>query len=253
MTSITAVATVAIPVSDQERALAFYIQTLGFERRREATLPQGARWLEVAPPGAATTLAIVATDGPGVDTGIRLASSDAVADHAALSAAGVDVDPEILRWEGVPPMFGLRDPDGNRLVLVEQAPVMDGDRFTKVHLDDVEDAALVNGLGHRWQARVAREPLRARDTGVAHFRLRAGRRSPFMHRHRRAEEIYLVLSGSGRLMLDGELLAVTPGDAIRVAAPVARAFEAGPEELEFLAVGAHHPGDGELVDDDWVR
>jgi mannose-6-phosphate isomerase-like protein (cupin superfamily) len=124
--------------------------------------------------------------------------------------------------------------------------------YTKISLDDVEDAAISNGLGHRWEARVAREPLEAEETGLTHFRLRPGQRSPFAHRHRDAEEIYLILQGTGKIKLDDEILEVQPRDAIRVAPQVARAFEAGADGLEFLATGPHHPSDGEPVDDPWV-
>jgi catechol 2,3-dioxygenase-like lactoylglutathione lyase family enzyme len=117
-THINGITTVAIPVADQERALEFYVGTLGFEKRRDGTFGGGTRWLEVAPPGAATSVALVAGQG-GVDTGIRFTTTDAGADHESLRAAGVDVDAEVLRWQGVPPMFTFRDPDGNRLVLVE--------------------------------------------------------------------------------------------------------------------------------------
>jgi catechol 2,3-dioxygenase-like lactoylglutathione lyase family enzyme len=123
-TRITQVLTVAIPVADQDRALAFYTDTLGFEIRMDANYGQGERWIEVAPSGAATSIALVpAREGTaaGVDTGIRFSTGDATADHADLLAGGVDVDPEVLRWPGVPPMFVLRDLDGNRLVVVEGA------------------------------------------------------------------------------------------------------------------------------------
>ena len=123
---------------------------------------------------------------------------------------------------------------------------------TKVNIDEIEDAAVANGLGDRWEARVAREPLGAADTGVTHFRLKAGKRSPFAHRHARAEEVYVILAGTGQVKLDDELSPVGPLDAIRVAPHVARAFEAGPDGLEFIAVGRHHEGDGEPVDDPWV-
>jgi len=99
---------------------------------------------------------------------------------------------------------------------------------------------------------VAREALVANEAGVSYFRLRPGERSPFVHRHERAEEIYIVLRGTGRMKLDDELREVSVLDAIRVDATVARAFEAGPEGLDFIAVGAHHPGDGEGVDDPWA-
>jgi uncharacterized cupin superfamily protein len=123
---------------------------------------------------------------------------------------------------------------------------------THINLADVEDAAPANGFGDRWEARVAREALGAQQTGVTYFRLRPNKRSPFNHRHTSAEEIYVVLGGRGRIKLDEELAEVRPLDTIRVAPEVARAFEAGPEGLELLAFGPHHPGDGEPVDDPWV-
>jgi mannose-6-phosphate isomerase-like protein (cupin superfamily) len=126
------------------------------------------------------------------------------------------------------------------------------DGYTHINLNDVEDAAVPNGFGDRWEARVARESLGAQRTGLTLFRLRAGRRSPFCHRHTEAEEVYVILHGSGKIKLDDEVIDVRPPDAVRVAPQVARAFEAGPDGLEFLATGPHHPGDGELVDDQWV-
>jgi len=117
-THITGVHTVGIPVADQERALAFYIGTLGLEKRLDVPFGDG-RWVEVAPAGAATSVALVRTqegDPIGVETGVRFASQDVPADHAQLRAAGVDVD-ELL---SVPvAMFVFRDPDGNRLEVVE--------------------------------------------------------------------------------------------------------------------------------------
>jgi catechol 2,3-dioxygenase-like lactoylglutathione lyase family enzyme len=121
-THITGVRTVAIPVTDQDRAVEFYVDTLGFEKRVDFPMGENQRWIEVAPPGAASTTALVpaSDDRPaGVDTGIRLSTTDTDADHATLRARGVDAD-DILRWEGVPPMFVFRDQDGNSLVIVEQ-------------------------------------------------------------------------------------------------------------------------------------
>jgi lactoylglutathione lyase len=122
MTAINGIRTIGVPVSDQDRALDFYVGTLGFEKRLDAELGGGRRWIEVAPPGEATTVALVrAHDGlpAGVETGIRFVAADAEAVHADLRASGVDVD-EVLRWPGVPPMFGFRDADGNGMELVEQ-------------------------------------------------------------------------------------------------------------------------------------
>lgn len=120
-TRIHRVHTVAVPVTDQDRALAFYLDTLGFETQRDVPMGENARWIEVAPPGAATTIALVpATDEApaGRATGVRLATRDAEADHAAFAARGIDAD-DLLRWPGVPTMFEFRDPDGNGLVVVE--------------------------------------------------------------------------------------------------------------------------------------
>jgi mannose-6-phosphate isomerase-like protein (cupin superfamily) len=127
-----------------------------------------------------------------------------------------------------------------------------GEAWTKINLDEVEDVAPANGFGERWEARVAREPLGARRTGLTHFRLRPNQRSPFSHRHREAEEIYVILAGEGRIKLGDELRPVGPLDAIRIAPDVPRAFEAGPAGLDFIACGPHYEGDGEPVDDDWV-
>ena len=120
-THITAVRTINVPVTDQERALDFYVGKLGFEKRMDMSYGQGRRWIEVAPPGAETTVALAPSAGgpTGIDTGIRFATGDAQADHTDLKASGVDVDAEITRWPGVPPMFALRDPDGNTLRIVE--------------------------------------------------------------------------------------------------------------------------------------
>jgi catechol 2,3-dioxygenase-like lactoylglutathione lyase family enzyme len=114
---------VGVPVSDQSRSLDFYVGKLGFEKRLD--VPFGdARWLEVAPRGAATSIALVsASPGApiGVDTGIRISTADAESDHTALLAEGVDADAAVMRMgDFVPPMFTFRDPDGNRLVIVEQ-------------------------------------------------------------------------------------------------------------------------------------
>jgi uncharacterized cupin superfamily protein len=126
------------------------------------------------------------------------------------------------------------------------------ERYTLRNLGDVDDAAPGFGFGESWEARVARTALGAEQTGVALFRLKPGRRSPFAHRHDQAEEIYVILRGHGRMRLDDEVVDVGPLDAVRVAPRVVRAFEAHADGLDFLAVGQHHPRDGELVEDAWV-
>jgi mannose-6-phosphate isomerase-like protein (cupin superfamily) len=128
----------------------------------------------------------------------------------------------------------------------------DPSAYSRVNLADVANAAPANGFGDRWEARVARADLDAEQTGLTHFRLLPGKRSPFMHRHQRAEEVYVVLRGTGRIKLDDEVLDVRALDAVRVAPEVARAFEAGPDGLEFIAFGPHREADGEQVEDSWV-
>jgi catechol 2,3-dioxygenase-like lactoylglutathione lyase family enzyme len=121
-TSIRQIRTVAIPATDQDRSIAFYTDVLGFEKSMDASFGPGQRWVEVSPPAGGTSLAIppLGDARPGIDTGIRLETGDAERDHEALMAAGVDVDAEILRYPGVPAMFTFRDPDGNRLYVVER-------------------------------------------------------------------------------------------------------------------------------------
>jgi len=119
---ITGVRTVGVPVTDQDRAVGFYVGTLGFEKRLDFDMGGGRRWIEVAPSGAATSIALVAAhDGlpAGVETGIRFVAADADAVHAGMRASGVDAD-DVLRWPGVPPMFAFRDQDGNGMEIVEQ-------------------------------------------------------------------------------------------------------------------------------------
>ena len=121
-TSITQVRTVAVPTTDQEPSLAFYTDVLGFEKTLDAPFGPGQRWIEVTPPGGGTTIALppLGDAHPGIDTGIRLETGDARADHEALKAAGANVDADVLRYPGVPPMFTFRDPDGNTLYVVER-------------------------------------------------------------------------------------------------------------------------------------
>jgi catechol 2,3-dioxygenase-like lactoylglutathione lyase family enzyme len=121
---ISEIGRVAVPASDQDGALEFYVRILGFEVRADQTFADGQmRWIEVAPAGSSTSIALAPPmeGGPtAVETGIILSSSDIEADHATLKAAGVDVDEEIARWgDPVPPMFRLRDPAGNTLTIVE--------------------------------------------------------------------------------------------------------------------------------------
>lgn len=125
LTNITEVGRVIVPVTDQDCALDFYAGKLGFETRTDSGPGGDMRWLEVAPPQARTTIALVPPRGgmwgaPGIDTRISLTTTDIDADHTKLRARGVDADEEILRLGNfVPPMFFFRDPDGNTLQVVQ--------------------------------------------------------------------------------------------------------------------------------------
>jgi catechol 2,3-dioxygenase-like lactoylglutathione lyase family enzyme len=115
--------TVVIPVSDQERAIDFYVETLGFEKRTDVAFGNGYRWVEVAPGDAETTIALAPPpEGRPTgnrETGIGMHTDDIDAFHAELKAGGVDVDDEISRaGDPVPPLFWLRDPEGNTLMVV---------------------------------------------------------------------------------------------------------------------------------------
>ncbi len=119
-TRITGVGTVIVPVRDQDEALRFYVEQLGFETRMDGTFGDGQRWIEVAPPGAITTIALVPRQQAG-GIEVSLATADARADHATLLEQDVEADADLIRMgEGVPPMFTFRDPDGNRFRMVER-------------------------------------------------------------------------------------------------------------------------------------
>lgn len=121
---INSVGRVCVTVSDTDRALDFYVNTLGFEKVVDVPMGPDMRWVEVKPHGHETNIALApppeGQPAGGSQTGICLDTSDVDADHAALKAAGVDVDDEVSRYGGpVPPMFWLRDPDGNSLIVVQ--------------------------------------------------------------------------------------------------------------------------------------
>jgi mannose-6-phosphate isomerase-like protein (cupin superfamily) len=123
--------------------------------------------------------------------------------------------------------------------------------YTVKQLSEVDDSAPRFGFAEVQEARFATADLDAEHTGVSHHRLKAGQRQRFGHRHERAEEVYVVLAGSGRMKLDGDTVEIARLDAIRVAPEVTRAFEAGPEGIEILAFGARHEGDGEVIPGWW--
>jgi mannose-6-phosphate isomerase-like protein (cupin superfamily) len=123
--------------------------------------------------------------------------------------------------------------------------------YTIKNLREVEDVAPKFGFSEVQEARFARGDLESESIGLAFHTVRPGRRQAFAHRHQQAEEIYVVLSGSGRVKLDDDVQDVAPMDAIRVAPQVARAFEAGPQGLELLVFGPRHAGDGEVIREDF--
>jgi catechol 2,3-dioxygenase-like lactoylglutathione lyase family enzyme len=122
-TSIRQVGRVMVPVSDQDAAIAFYTEKLGFELRADIPFGDGDRWVEVGPAGGPTNIALVTPRNefqPGTNTNIALDTDDARAAQSGLREAGVDVDDEIMGdGNPVPPMFWIRDQDGNVLLIVE--------------------------------------------------------------------------------------------------------------------------------------
>lgn len=123
--------------------------------------------------------------------------------------------------------------------------------YTITHLRDAQD--LAPGLGVETLQAVRFPQVDAERTGLALMGVKPGRRQAVAHRHDEAEEIYVVVKGSGRIKLDDEVRDVKPMDAIRMAPGVVRAVEAGPDGIEYLAFGPRHPGDGATfpIDEFW--
>jgi uncharacterized cupin superfamily protein len=117
------------------------------------------------------------------------------------------------------------------------------------NLREVEDMAAAHGLGDVQEARFAHGDLGAEQTGISLQRVKPGKRHATPHRHKQAEEVYVVISGSGRIKLDDEVEEIGLLDAIRVGPSVTRSFEAGDDGLELLAVGPRAQGDAEIVED----
>ena len=117
-TTITDIGTVGIPVSDQDKAVEFFVGTLGFEKRHDMRMGESFRWVTVTAPGASTSVALIARPNTGADTGIRFLVPDAETEHTAMGQRGIEVG-DLLRWPGVPPMFRFKDPDGNTFEIVE--------------------------------------------------------------------------------------------------------------------------------------
>jgi len=123
--------------------------------------------------------------------------------------------------------------------------------WKKTNLREVEDSAAKHGVGESQEARFPREQLGAEQTGLNYLTVKPGRREAFAHRHRTAEEIYVVLAGSGRVKLDDDLVDLAPLDAVRVGPGTTRTFEAGADGLQVLVFGPRAEGDGEIVEGFW--
>jgi mannose-6-phosphate isomerase-like protein (cupin superfamily) len=126
--------------------------------------------------------------------------------------------------------------------------------YTKVNLkEDVEDQAPNFGLSPDLEARMARVALELEGFGVSYQRIAPNFRIPFAHRHKQQEEVYVVVGGSGRAKLEDEVVELKHWDALRVPKETMRGFEAGPEGMEVIAIGAPNtgPGDAEMDQDFW--
>jgi mannose-6-phosphate isomerase-like protein (cupin superfamily) len=124
--------------------------------------------------------------------------------------------------------------------------------FTLKNLKEIDASA--GDAASEFEARFGRKHLDSEHLGVSYFRYGPGVRSPIGHRHREQEEAYVVVSGSGRARLGDEIIELGPWDVLRVAPPVVRSFEGGPEGLELIAIGSDRPegGDGERVEGHWA-
>src|ERR1044072_7897992 len=119
-TQITKVGTVMVPVSDQDRAIEFFVEKLGFELRGDSAGGEGGGWVEGAPRGSATPIALVLPregEPVGIMPRIGFDTDDVDADHATLRSRGVDVDDVLREGDTVPPMFFFSEPDGNHFML----------------------------------------------------------------------------------------------------------------------------------------
>ena len=145
-------------------------------------------------------------------------------------------------------MMGNRQADVVRADETREAPM---EPFTIVNLLDLDD--VVSGRTEGLEGRFGRASLGSRDLGVSHWRYAPGLRASRGHRHGEQEEAYIVVAGSGRILLDDEVHELRQWDVVRVAPPVVRAFAAGPEGMDIIAIGGPKPegGDGEMLEVDW--
>jgi mannose-6-phosphate isomerase-like protein (cupin superfamily) len=123
--------------------------------------------------------------------------------------------------------------------------------YTHKKLTEVDDSAPKFGFEEVQEARFATKDLESEETGVSHLRVKPGKRQGFAHKHDEAEEVYVVVRGSGRVKLDDDILEITELDAIRVSPGVTRQFEGGADGIELIAVGPRHENDGEIFPGWW--
>jgi quinol monooxygenase YgiN/mannose-6-phosphate isomerase-like protein (cupin superfamily) len=203
-----------------------------------------------ASPGCELYVIGLAPDDPDTVTAYEVWSSQEQLDASLAAAAGSEDGPRpedvMALLDGRPQRTDVRPLGGVGLDAAAEG-------YTKANLDDVEDAAAGFGFGEIGEARFPTDQIGATQTGFSHHLLRPGRRQAFGHRHERAEEVYVVLSGSGRVRIDDDVVALRPRDVLRVGPRHVRAFEAGDEGLELLAVGARHRGDGEILPGWWTE
>ena len=126
------------------------------------------------------------------------------------------------------------------------------DPYTHKKLTDVKDSAPEFGIGEIAEARFAKDDFSAEDTGFSFHRVKPNQRQPFGHNHEEAEEVYVVVRGSGRIKLDDEIIEIEEFDAIRISPAVTRGLEGGDEGIEVLCFGPRKDGDGELVQNWWT-
>ena len=127
-------------------------------------------------------------------------------------------------------------------------------KYTVLNLKEVDNQGPNFGIPEdKYAIHMARVPLGCENSGVTYSRMAPGYRQPFGHKHKRQEEIYVLVSGSMRGKLDDEIVDVQPFHALRVAPDTMRAFEAGPEGAEYIAIGAPNtgPGDADVVPGWW--
>jgi mannose-6-phosphate isomerase-like protein (cupin superfamily) len=125
--------------------------------------------------------------------------------------------------------------------------------YTHRNLDDVEDFAPKFGFDDVQEAHFANDEMQTTQTGLSFHRVKPGKRQAFAHRHDDAEEVYVVVGGSGRVKLDDDIVDLVRLDAVRLSPGVTRQFEGGDEGIELLVFGARHEGDGETISDWWTE